>query len=147
MGNLGFTEMLLIFVVALLVFGPKKLPELGKSLGKGIREFRKATDELKSSWEDQVRDIQAPLNDVKRDIHSIGQGMKDDFYKSIEAGEPAPSEQPKPVEVEAAVGHVSHGAHGADGAPEAHAATAAQDAHTTTHAVAPSESSAPKEHV
>jgi len=85
MGNLGFSEMLIIFVVALLVFGPKKLPELGKSLGKGIREFRKATDELKSSWEEQVRDIQSPINDVKNDIRNVGQDLKSDFYKSIEA--------------------------------------------------------------
>src|SRR5438105_12106888 len=84
MGQLGFSEMLLIFIVALLVFGPKKLPELGKSLGKGIREFKKATDELKSSWEDQVKDIKAPLDDVKRDIHEMGRDLKSDFYKSIE---------------------------------------------------------------
>src|SRR5437867_2026114 len=71
MGQLGFSEMLLIFIVALLVFGPKKLPELGKSLGKGIREFKKATEELKSSWEDQVKDIATPLNEVKNDIHNM----------------------------------------------------------------------------
>src|SRR3989475_6700801 len=87
MGQLGFSEMLVIFIVALLVFGPKKLPELGKSLGKGIREFKKATDELKTSWEDQVKDIQSPLNDVKKDIHSIGQGLKDDFYKSEDSAQ------------------------------------------------------------
>ena|SRR5437868_5579974 len=85
MGQLGFSEMLVIFIVALLVFGPKKLPELGKSLGKGIREFRKATDELKSSWDEHVKDIQAPLNDVKKDVHAMGQDLKSDFYKSIEA--------------------------------------------------------------
>src|SRR5207247_11469000 len=85
MGQLGFGEMLVIFIVALLVFGPKKLPELGKSLGKGIREFKKATEELKSSWEDQVKDISTPLNDVKRDIHNMGQDMKSDFYKHLEA--------------------------------------------------------------
>ena len=93
MGQLGFSEMLVIFVVALLVFGPKKLPELGKSLGKGIREFRKATDELKSTWEDQVRDIQAPLNDVKKDIHQMGQDMKNDFYNSAETQHPEPAAQ------------------------------------------------------
>src|SRR5438552_19182582 len=92
MGQLGFSEMLVIFIVALLVFGPKKLPELGKSLGKGIREFKKATDELKSSWDDQVKDISAPLNDVKRDIHNIGHDLKTDFYNSIEAeGNPQPT--------------------------------------------------------
>ena len=46
MGQLGFQELLIIFVIALLVFGPKKLPELGKSLGKGLREFKKATEDL-----------------------------------------------------------------------------------------------------
>src|SRR5580765_5057638 len=85
MGQLGFSEMLVVFIVALLVFGPKKLPELGKSLGKGIREFRKATDELKSTWQDQVKDIQAPLNDVKKDMHEMGQDLKSDFYKSLES--------------------------------------------------------------
>jgi sec-independent protein translocase protein TatA len=42
MGNLGFPELLVIAVIALLVFGPSKMPEIGKSLGKGIAEFRKA---------------------------------------------------------------------------------------------------------
>jgi sec-independent protein translocase protein TatA len=95
MGQLGFSEMFVIFVVALLVFGPKKLPELGKSLGKGIREFRKATDELKSSWEEQVKDIKAPLDDVKRDIHAMGQDMKTDLYNHLESThEPAHTEAP-----------------------------------------------------
>ena len=85
MGQLGFSEILVIFVIALLVFGPKKLPDLGKSLGKGIREFRKATDELKSSWEEQVKDISAPLNDVKKDIHNMREDLKSDFYNSIES--------------------------------------------------------------
>src|SRR5712692_7399521 len=96
MGQLGFSEMLVIFIVALLVFGPKKLPELGKSLGKGIREFKKATDELKSNWDDQVKDISAPLNDVKKDIHNMGQDMKDDFYKSLEADHTPPDTHPAP---------------------------------------------------
>jgi len=85
MGQLGFSEMLVIFIVALLVFGPKKLPDLGKSLGKGIREFRKATDELKSSWDDQVKDIQAPLNDVKKDLREMGRDLQTDVYKHLEA--------------------------------------------------------------
>ena len=45
MGPLGFQELLLIFIIALLVFGPKKLPELGKGLGEGIRGFKKAISE------------------------------------------------------------------------------------------------------
>ncbi len=52
-GNLGFPEMLLIFLVILLLFGAKKLPEIAQGLGKGIREFKKAmketSDEVKGS--------------------------------------------------------------------------------------------------
>src|SRR2546427_13194144 len=96
MGQLGFSEMLVIFIIALLVFGPKKLPELGKSLGKGIREFKKATEELKSSWEDQVKDIATPLNEVKRDINNMGQDMKSDFYKSLETASETPQQPQQP---------------------------------------------------
>ena len=98
MGQLGFSEMLVIFIVALLVFGPKKLPELGKSLGKGIREFKKATEELKSSWEDQVKDISTPLNEVKRDIHNMGQDMKADFYKHLEESAETPHDAAQPAQ-------------------------------------------------
>ncbi len=49
MGSLGVPEIAFILVLALLIFGPKKLPEIGRTLGKGIAEFRKATNELKRS--------------------------------------------------------------------------------------------------
>ena len=49
MGNLGFGEMLLIGVALLIFFGPSKLPELGKALGKGIQEFKKASREITDS--------------------------------------------------------------------------------------------------
>ena len=54
MGNLGLTEMLLIGVALLLFFGPSKLPALGKSLGDGIKEFKKASRELTDSVKDDV---------------------------------------------------------------------------------------------
>jgi sec-independent protein translocase protein TatA len=47
-------ELVVIFVIALIVFGPRKLPELGRSLGKGIAEFKRATNELQSSLEQQI---------------------------------------------------------------------------------------------
>lgn len=47
MGSLGLPELLFIFVLALLVFGPKRLPELGRTLGRGMSEFRRASNELK----------------------------------------------------------------------------------------------------
>ena len=54
-GSLGFPELAVIFVIALIVFGPKKLPELGRSLGRGINEFKKATNELRSTLDEEVR--------------------------------------------------------------------------------------------
>ncbi|RQD67384.1 MAG: twin-arginine translocase TatA/TatE family subunit [Tindallia sp. MSAO_Bac2] len=48
MGRIGFQELALVFGLALLIFGPAKLPEIGKSLGKGIREFKSATTEITS---------------------------------------------------------------------------------------------------
>jgi sec-independent protein translocase protein TatA len=55
MGNLGMQEIIVIFILALIVFGPRKLPELGKTLGKGLAEFKKASNELKQTWEEEVR--------------------------------------------------------------------------------------------
>jgi sec-independent protein translocase protein TatA len=54
-GSLGFPELLLIFGVALLIFGPKKMPEIGRSVGKALGEFRRATNDLKSTLEEEVR--------------------------------------------------------------------------------------------
>src|SRR5438128_6329425 len=97
MGQLGFSEILVIFVVALLVFGPKKLPELGKSLGKGLKEFKKATDELKSNWDEQLKDVEKSVNEVKDTVHSatrdIENRIKEDIYSSAE---PAITPPPAP---------------------------------------------------
>lgn len=54
-GSLGVPEILLIFVVVLIVFGPRRIPEIGQMLGKALGEFRKATDDLKSTIEREVR--------------------------------------------------------------------------------------------
>jgi TatA/E family protein of Tat protein translocase len=54
-GSLGVPELLLIFVVVLIVFGPRKIPEIGRMLGKALGEFRRATDDLKSTIEREVR--------------------------------------------------------------------------------------------
>jgi len=66
MFNLGAPEIIVILIVALLVFGPKKLPEIGKSLGKGIREFRKATRELTSTLESDLDDEPEPVKEDTR---------------------------------------------------------------------------------
>jgi TatA/E family protein of Tat protein translocase len=72
-GNIGLPELLIILVIALLIFGPKKLPEVGKSLGRAIREFRRTSDEIKEKIEqeiqaDELKDIH---EDIKKDIKDI----------------------------------------------------------------------------
>ena len=55
MGPIGFPELLIILVVALIIFGPRKLPELGRSLGKSLSEFKRASNELRSTLDDEIR--------------------------------------------------------------------------------------------
>jgi Tat protein translocase TatB subunit len=59
MFGIGFPELLLIAVIALVVIGPKRLPDLARALGRGFAEFRRATDELKQSFEDESRAARA----------------------------------------------------------------------------------------
>ena len=54
-GSLGIPELILIFIVALIVFGPKRLPEIGRTLGKAMGEFKKATDDFKNTIEREVQ--------------------------------------------------------------------------------------------
>ncbi len=54
-GSIGMPELIIIFVIALIIFGPRKLPELGRSLGKSIAEFKKASNELRSTLEEEIR--------------------------------------------------------------------------------------------
>jgi TatA/E family protein of Tat protein translocase len=54
-GSIGMPELIIIFVIALVIFGPRKLPELGRSLGKSLSEFKRASNELKSTLEEEIR--------------------------------------------------------------------------------------------
>ncbi len=55
-GSIGFQEIIFIFVIALIIFGPKKLPELGRFLGKTMAEFRKASNDLKSAVQTEIKE-------------------------------------------------------------------------------------------
>jgi len=85
MGQLGFQELLIIFVIALLVFGPKKLPELGKSLGKGLREFKKATEDLKSNWEDQMKEVEHPIKEAGKDLEKAADEVRTEVNAEVHA--------------------------------------------------------------
>jgi TatA/E family protein of Tat protein translocase len=58
MFNIGLPELLIIVAIALIVFGPNKLPELAKAFGKAMREFKKATEEIKESFEAETKDLE-----------------------------------------------------------------------------------------
>jgi len=84
-------------VIALLVFGPKKLPELGKSLGKGLREFKRATNDIKSNWEEQVKDTEKDLVDTTTELNNLKKDLKEDpkadFYTSQEPAPKSPTSE------------------------------------------------------
>ncbi len=55
LGSIGMPELIIIFIIALIIFGPRKLPELGRSLGKSLAEFKRASNELRSTLEEEIR--------------------------------------------------------------------------------------------
>ena len=99
MGQLGFQELLVIFIIALLVFGPKKLPELGKSLGKGLREFKRATNELKSSWDDQLKDAENEISSTAKEFRDVQKDVNATMNEAAEPDLAAPA-PPTPPESE-----------------------------------------------
>jgi sec-independent protein translocase protein TatA len=70
MGPIGVQEMFIIFLVALVLFGPKKLPELGRTLGRAITEFRRASNELKAQFESHLHELEREGQSIKSVVNS-----------------------------------------------------------------------------
>ncbi len=62
--NLGMPEMIFIFLLALIIFGPKKLPEIGRQLARAMTEFKRASNEFKSQLEAEIRDLEIDENSI-----------------------------------------------------------------------------------
>ena len=68
MGPIGFPEMLVIAVLALLIFGPRKLPELGRSLGKALAEFRRASTDIRLTIEEEMREAERQAQNLGKEV-------------------------------------------------------------------------------
>ncbi|NJL29543.1 MAG: twin-arginine translocase TatA/TatE family subunit [Thermoanaerobaculia bacterium] len=139
-GPLGFPELMFLLVLALLIFGPKKLPEIGRTLGKGLSEFRKASNELKRTINAEMEDVrEADPRRLLRDEPPRRPVPK----KTIEESNVEPNAEPSPETSEelgpetnaktspddrrvARGEHASPAAAEPDGAPEATPATVAE---------------------
>lgn len=66
LSNIGIPGLIIIFVLALIIFGPKKLPELGRAIGTTLKEFKKSTRELVADVEEDVKVVKAEVNDIKQ---------------------------------------------------------------------------------
>ncbi len=77
MGPLGWQEMMFIFVLALLIFGPKKLPELGKTIGKAMTEFRRASSDFKSTWDREMIALERENESLKEITGSVQNELND----------------------------------------------------------------------
>ena len=90
-GPLGMPEIIMIFIVGLLLFGPRKMPELGRSIGRALGEFRRASNEFKRTVEDEVaaEDIRA----VEKDLREIKNAGADVVKKTMDAAVEEPEER------------------------------------------------------
>jgi sec-independent protein translocase protein TatA len=91
-------ELIIIFVIALIVFGPRKLPQLGKSLGKSLAEFKRASNELRSTLEEEIRveetrrEIMEPIESIGREAKALVEKAAKEAEASLAEPEPAPAE-------------------------------------------------------
>jgi sec-independent protein translocase protein TatA len=100
--NLGMPEMIFLVVIALLLFGPKKLPEIGRTLGKAMGEFKRASQDFQSQLNEEVRqlEIESELKELK-ELGSIrpAEGAESRAPRSSEpANEPAPASSDPSIE-------------------------------------------------
>ena len=97
MFGIGFPEMIVILVVALLVVGPDKLPELARSMAKGVNELRGAMNQIKESLNEETKDLRS----VKDDLRQTAVQMKDKLLEEDLGGPRQPANEDAVIEMEA----------------------------------------------
>src|ERR1700683_4926590 len=121
MGPIGGQEMVFIFILALVLFGPKKLPELGRTIGKAITEFRRASSDLKASFEREMHNLERETQELKEPPKAIAKELPSapeyEYYPYNDYGEgdtPStaannPSHNPETLSASEVPGAESHG--------------------------------------
>lgn len=80
MGPLGWQESVFIFLLALLIFGPKKLPELGRNIGKALTEFRRVSGELRGTFDREMANIERETSGIKEEANKLTSDLHNSYY-------------------------------------------------------------------
>jgi len=107
--NLGFSEMVFLFILALLIFGPKKLPEVGRQIGRFMNEFKRASNEFRSQIESEINaldvdikpqilpPLRAPLDSLASRIFNPPSAERLEAAAPAPAADPTPAPEPPPA--------------------------------------------------
>ena len=96
LGSIGMGELLIIFVIALIVFGPRKLPELGRTLGKSLGEFKRASNDLRNTLEEEIHVEEQTPSEPRASAPAVPEDDPNTLEEEIHveqqaSSEPAPS--------------------------------------------------------
>ena len=136
MGPVGVQEMIVIFLVALVLFGPKKLPELGKTIGKAITEFRRAQSELKSTLQSHMRELEKETESIKE----VTQSYTNEIYSHYDSS----SNQYDSPYYDSSYGSYDYNSQPAESNPSTVGATATQVAESTASPEAAANGTVPR---
>jgi TatA/E family protein of Tat protein translocase len=89
MFNIGLPELLIIVAIALIVFGPNKLPELARAFGRAMREFKKATEEVKESFEAETKDLEELKNSLSEEKDNFLTHLAEGASETLEESPPS----------------------------------------------------------
>lgn len=98
-GPIGMPELLVIMVLALIIFGPRKLPELGRSLGRSLNEFKRASNELKHTLDEEIRVEEQRTTDAERHAQRVAdEQRRAEQAQAVDASRAADPYTPEPAE-------------------------------------------------